>query len=264
MILGASGGNSVVQNLALRVGAPLALHAYGQLNGPVPSGARFVNMQPNIPWRTIATASTGSSTYNDVARWADTLKARGGNILMSFSHEPEGKSSQDLGTAADFIAAFQKVHQIFTARGATNVEFVWNMTSNAFRVKTTDPRYAPKWYPGDAYVDDVAAEAYNWYNCGEGKGIWISFQDRVTAPLAFAQAHGKKMVVAEWASQSDYRRAQWLRDATAFLKANKASFRGVFYYQSPTPRAGCTWMLSSTADISAFSEMARDRLTFGG
>jgi hypothetical protein len=263
MILGASGGWDSVNTLALKSGGPLAFHAYGQLNGSVPSGARFVNMQPNVTWRTVATASSGSSTYADIVRWADTLKARGGTILMSFSHEPEGKSSDWMGTNLDFINAFRHVEAIFDARGATNVEFVWNMTSNAFRVKPTDDRYAPKWYPGDLYVDDVAAEAYNWYDCGEGKGTWISFADRVTAPLAFAKAHLKPYVVAEWASQADSRRAQWIRDAGAFLVANKQYIRGAFYYQSPTPRAGCSWMLTSWADTTAFGTLSQDRLDFG-
>jgi hypothetical protein len=265
LIFGASGG-SEVNALALRVGAPLATHAFGQLDGPVPASARLVNMATNVPWRTVAAAQPGSTVYNNIVRWADGLKARSGTIMFTFSHEPEGASSaaEKLGTAPEFIAAFRRVEAIFDARGVQNVEFTWNMTSNSFRVKPTDRRYAAKWYPGDAYVDNVATAAYNWYNCGEGKGLWLSLADRAAAPLAFAKAHGKHLVLAEWASQADSRRAQWLSDARQFLLSNKASMRAAFYYQSPTPRAGCSWMLTSTAEISAFAQMARDRLNFGG
>ena len=265
LIFGASGGAEVNQ-LSLRVGAPLATHAFGQLDGSVPSTARLINMAPNVPWRVVAAAQPGSTVYNNIARWADALKARTGTIMFTFSHEPEGASSQreGLGTAAEFIAAFRHVREVFTARGVKNVQYTWNMTSNSFRVKTSDPRYAAKWYPGDDVVDNVATAAYNWYNCGEGKGLWLSLEDRASAPLAFAKAHGKQLVLAEWASQADYRRAQWLRDAKTFLLANRASIRAAFYYQSPTPRAGCTWMLTNTADVAAFAEMARDRVNFGG
>jgi hypothetical protein len=254
--LGASGG-SEVDALARNIGEPLARHSFGQLNGKVPSG-RLINMATNVPWRTVANASAGSSTYANVVRWADTLKARPGVTLFTFSHEPEGSSSDGLGTASEFIAAFRRVQTIFKARGVRNVEYTWNMTSNSFRVKSSDARYAPKWYPGDAYVDNVASAAYNWYNCGEGRGEWLSLANRAAAPLAFAKSHGKKLVLAEWASQRDSRRAQWLRDARQWFLSNKGSIRAAFYYQSPTPRPGCYWRLTTASELDAFGDMARD------
>jgi hypothetical protein len=264
IIFGASGGDEVAK-LSTNVGAPLAKHVYGKLNGPVLDG-RMINIATNVSWSTVANAKSGSATYNDLARWADTLKKRSGTILVAFSHEPEGATStkENLGTASDFIAAWRKVHDVFQSRGVTNVEYTWTMTSNAFRVKPTDRRYAQKWYPGDAYVDNVSTAAYNWYNCGEGKGQWLSLENRASAPLAFAKAHNKRYVLAEWASQKDPRRAQWLKDARTFMMANASWIRGAFYYQSPTPRAGCSWMLNTSAEYSAFGLMAKDRVNFGG
>lgn len=263
IVFGASGGDQVAK-LSSAINAPLAPHVYGQLDGPVRSG-RMINMATNVSWRTLAGSSPGSAPYNNLVRWADGLKNRsGGPILFVFNHEPEGGSSSGLGTAADFIAAWKKVYNVFESRGVNNVEYTWNMTSNAFRVESGDSRYAPKWYPGDAYVDNVATAAYNWYNCGEGKGQWLSLENRASAPLAFAKAHGKPYVLAEWASQADSRRAAWLKDAHAFLLRNKGFIRGAFYYQSPTPRAGCNWRLNTSAEYSAFGAMAKDRVNFGG
>jgi len=257
IILGASGG-SEVDALQRKIGAPLARHSFGQLQGQVPAG-RLVNMATNVSWRTITNARPGSSTHADIVRWAETLKSRSGVTLFTFSHEPEGSSSDGLGTAAEFIAAFRHVQKVFESRGVRNVEYTWNMTSNSFRVKPGDRRYAPKWYPGDAYVDHIASAAYNWYNCGEGKGEWLSLANRAAAPLAFARSHGKKLVLAEWASQRDSRRAQWLRDAHQWFLANRTSIRAAFYYQSPTPRPGCYWKLTTSSELSAFGAMAKDR-----
>jgi hypothetical protein len=263
IVFGASGGNRVAK-LSRKVGDHLARHRFGHLKGSVPIG-RFINMQPDGPWRTIASAQPGSSTYGDLARWADTLKARGGKpILFSFSHEPEGSSSDGLGSAGDFIAAFRRIHDIFTARGVRNVEYTWTMTSNSFRVPPSDGKYAPKWYPGDAYVDNVASAAYNWYNCGEGSGKWLPLSDRAAAPLAFAKSRHKQFVLAEWASESGPRRAQWLKDARAWFLANKGSIRGAFYYQTPRPKQGCDWELSTSAEFKAFAAMADDQANFGG
>lgn len=263
IIFGASGGDEVTK-LASKIGAPLATHVYAQLNGPVHIG-RLTNVAPNVPWRTVASAQPGSAVFGNIARWADALKARSGRpVLFTFSHEPEGHSSDDLGTASEFIAAFRRVENIFKARGVQNVEYTWNMTSNAFRVKSSDGRYAPKWYPGDAYVDNVATAAYNWYNCGEGTGKWLSLGHQAAAPLAFARSHDKTYVLAEWASQADPRRAAWLKTARDWFLANKADIRGAFYYQTPSPRAGCSWKLTTTAELDAFAKMVKDRWNFGG
>jgi hypothetical protein len=263
IVFGASGG-AEVPKLAHRVGVHLATHVFGHLEGKVPVG-RFINMQPDFVWSKIAAAKAGTLVYRNLVRWADTLKTRQGRpILFSFSHEPEGKASDDLGTAHAFIAAWQRIHDIWTHRGVTNIEYTWTMTSNSFRVKPTDDRYAPKWYPGTAYVDNVASAAYNWYNCGQGSGKWLPLSDRAAAPLAFAKARHKQLVLAEWASQSGPRRAQWLKDARSWFLTNKRSIRGAFYYQTPNPPPGCHWALTSDTDVKAFGTMARDRTNFGG
>jgi hypothetical protein len=261
IVFGASGD---VDELSRNIGAPLARHVYGQLDGQVKEG-RFINVQPNVSWRTLASATNGSAPYNNLVRWANTLKGRPGPLLFSFSHEPEGKSaaSQKLGTNTDFIAAWRKVHDVFVAQGVRNVEFTWTVTSNGFRVPQSDSRYAPKWYPGDAYVDNVATAAYNWYNCTEGSGQWLSLANRAQLPLAFAKAHGKPYVLAEWGSDEGPQRAQWLKDAHSWMLANKGFIRGAFYYQSSDPR-GCRWFLNTKAEYQAFGAMAKDRTNFGG
>jgi hypothetical protein len=261
IIFGASGGSQVAK-LAQQVGVPLARHAFGHLTGKVPVG-RFIDMQPDFKWRTIAGAKAGSSVYTNLLRWANTLKKRKGPLLFSFSHEPEGSASDNLGSSKDFIAAWQRVHHIFNARGVHNVEYTWTVTSNAFRVPPSDDRSASKWYPGSAFVDNVGAGAYNWHGCGSGASQWLPLSNRAAGPLAFARSKHKQLVLAEWASQSGPRRVQWLKDARAWFLANKGSIRGAFYYQNSTHTPGCHWALTSSADVKAFAAMARDRTHFG-
>jgi hypothetical protein len=262
VIFGASGGSEVAQ-LSKDIGAPLAAHVYGQLDGSVRTG-RMVNMATNVSWHTLATSTSGSAPYTNLVRWADGIKRQPGPVLFVFNHEPEGNSSSNLGSSTDFIAAWKKVHDVFEARGATNVEYTWNMTSNAFRVPSGDRRYAAKWYPGDAYVDNVASAAYNWYSCGPGADQWLSLESRASAPLAFDKAHGKPYVLAEWASQAGPKRAGWLQDARAWMLANQGYIRGAFYYQSPLSHDDCHWRLTTAAELAAFGAMAKDRAHFGG
>jgi hypothetical protein len=266
IVLGASGGSGI-DELAGKVGTDLPRHSFGKLDKNVPQG-KLINMKPNdgVTWRDVANARSGSAVYANLARWADTLKSRPGTIFFTFNHEPEGQSSQSsgFGTSEDFIAAFRKVRSVFEARGVTNVEYTWNMTGNSFRVPDSSPKAAAKWYPGDAYVDNVATAAYNWNGCGgNGNQDWRSLGQQATAPLAFAQAHSKKLILAEWASDADARRAQWLRDARTWLTSNKASIKAAFYYQSYDAR-GCHWALNTSTEYSVFSGMLNDRANFNG
>src|SRR3954469_18906966 len=151
-----------VATLSKQTGSPLAWPTYSEFPRNAPTGADMISVRsPGVSWRQVANASAGSAIHNNIVRWAQTVKSRG-PIMIAFHHEPEAKGSTGYGTSADFIAAYRKVVDIFNAQGATNVHWVWQMTDYAFRVPATDRRAAPKWYPGDAYVDNVGADGYNW------------------------------------------------------------------------------------------------------
>jgi|tagenome__1003787_1003787.scaffolds.fasta_scaffold20868031_1 hypothetical protein len=257
MIVGAVGD---AKGLSNALGAPMAYHAYAKITAGVPN-AKMVNMVPTTSWRTVANAKAGSSTYANIVRWAKTIKGRSGKVLFAFHHEPEASTHTGLGSAADYIAAYRRVVTIFRQQGVSNVEYTWQMTSWAFATKSSDRRYAAKWYPGDAYVNNVGSDPYNWYNCGPGSGKWQELKAVADPSLRFAKAHGKKLVLAEYASQANSRRAQWLKNARSYFIANRATIRGVFYFQFRA-RVGCSWKLTSSADLSAMRTMAKDTTNF--
>lgn len=166
--LGAAGDS---QALARATGIPLSDHAYAYFSGGVPAG-RMITVKDNGTWRSVAAAGPGSATYNNIVRWAQTIKARGGMVMFAYHHEPEGANSKRYGTPAEYIQAWRRVVTIFRSQGVRNVIYTWQMTAWAFRASPSDPRYAGRWYPGDDYVDSVGADAYNWGVCGEGSGNW--------------------------------------------------------------------------------------------
>jgi len=248
IIIGASGGDSV-SALRTNAGGKLATHRYGSLSGRPITDVRFVNIEPDVSWATVASGRVDG----DIVRWAEALK--GPQIkLVSFSHEPMAKQNIHLGTAQTFIAAFRHVEDIFNQHDAQNVEWVWNVTSDSFRVPQSDMQYGAKWYPGDAYVDDVAGEAYNKAGCGQSE---TSFADKIKDIYAFARNHHKRMVVAEFASNRYSGRAAWLAAAARYIAAHRDDFRGAFYYQSTTHHPdGCDWALNTSAEYAAIRTMA--------
>jgi hypothetical protein len=254
------GGVGNISSLSRAAGVAVPENRYARLNANPPN-TRMINMTPNTNWATIAAAKPGSAVYNNLVRWGNTLKSRRAPIFLAFSHEPEAHASRSLGTASQFVAAFRKVVTVIRSTGASNVSFVWQMTSYAFQAPASDPRYAPKWYPGAAYVTDVGADPYNWYTCGAGKGRgqWLDLASVAAPALNFARAAGKGLVLPEYASQAGAGRAQWLRNAGAWARANSATVKGMFYFDvgPQGPSQGCNWVLSSAADLSAFGSIAR-------
>ncbi len=239
----------------------LAGHSYGYFERKVPDGRMLsVRFQNNPPWRNTAALKSGSTGHQQIVKWADTLKARGSEVLVAFHHEPEATGNKGFGTAEEYKAAYRKVVEIFRSRGANNVVFTWQMTAYAFVAESSAYNAAAKWYPGDAYVDVVAADPYNWYNCGHGRGKWKSLAGSMDSVIDFARARGKQVAVGEYGSVRDARRPAWIRDAGKFLAANDDIVVAAFYFnRAPTNRANadCTWTLTSSEDFAALREVAR-------
>jgi Glycosyl hydrolase family 26 len=253
-----------VDQLSRQTGTPLAVHAYAHVDQPVPV-ARMITVKADATWRQVASMQPGSALYSDVVRWARTIASRPGPVFLAYHHEPEASGSSGYGSAAEFIKAYQRVVSVFRAQGAKNVRFTWQMTDWAFRVSPADARSAARWYPGDAYVDVVGVDAFNWSDCGEGRGRWMSLAALVNPALTFARAHGKQASLPEFGADPDPLRAQWLADAHAYLAANNDVVAAAFYFnRGPTNPANldCSWTLNRSAEFAAFGDMARDRSHF--
>jgi hypothetical protein len=243
IVIGASGDVSSLQS---HVGTNIARHMYGKLSGPA-RVAQLVNIESTVSWSQVA---SGGQDAN-IRRWAGALKGK--NVMVSFSHEPMAKQNSHMGTASSFIAAWKHVVSVFNQQGSTSVKWVWNVTSQSFRVSPSSSDYGSKWYPGDAYVDYVAGEAYNKAGCGQTNQ---SFASKISEIFAFANQHNKKFVAAEFASNSFSGRAAWINDAHAYMDAHKGQFAGAFYYNPPS--SSCHWHLTTSAEFSAFRSLVTD------
>jgi hypothetical protein len=248
-------------------GVGLADHSYAFFTAKnVPQTAMVTVSAANTPWRDVAAAGPGSALYDDIVRWAQTIKARGTNVMVAYNHEPEGHDRLQLGSAVDFINAYRHVESIFTQQGATNVVWTWQMTAYAFRVNPASDQAAAKWYPGDAWIDNVGADAYNWYTCGSiGTGQYNELQQIGDPVLAFARAHGKAASFPEFASHANANRVQWLNNAQQYFINNQDVLAAAFYFNRPptvAANADCKWGLTSSSEYGALRQMALDKAHF--
>ncbi len=225
----------------------------------------------NIGWAQIAAAQPGSALYNEMKQLGDQFRTFGDPMYFIFHHEPEADSNTAFGTSADYVAAWRKLVTVIRGQGATNVKFLWTMIDYSFTLSPPDRRAAMSWYPGDAYVDAIGEDAYNWYTC-RGRGEpWRSLQEIIDPLRVFGAAHAdKELWLPEFGTVEDPavagRKGQWLRDtATLFAAPGWEQFRGVAYFHDADQNSpACRWYLDTSPTSISGAAAAGAAPVFGG
>jgi beta-mannanase len=89
---------------------------------------------------------------------------------QTFQPTPRGELPHG-GTYAEFVAAWRHVVDYTRARGATNLKWVFNPTTDTYAETTP----VAKIWPGDAYVDVLGLDGFNWGRDNTW-GKWLSFK----------------------------------------------------------------------------------------
>jgi hypothetical protein len=165
--------------------------------------------------------------------WAVGLRQLGYWLLVDFAHEMNGNwypwgSGVNGNTAAQYIAAFRHVHDRFALAGASNVRFIWNPN----HISSTSSS-AAVFYPGDAYVDLLAIDAYN------SNWAWASPYDEI-APIyreITALNSTKPLMLAEVASMATppagatpVDKAAWISALASVLPQSFPRIRAVVWF----------------------------------
>jgi hypothetical protein len=165
--------------------------------------------QTSFPLPSIATGAF--DTY--VSRWAAAAAAYGSTVMIRFAHEMNADTypwSETGGRnpAGSYVAAWRHVHDLFADAGALNVQWVWSPNVPFDGTTALDDLY-----PGDAYVDAVALDGYNWSSV-QPDTSWRSFEEVFGDGLAqLADLTDKPVLIGETAStEQDGDKAAWVTD----------------------------------------------------
>lgn len=211
------------------------------------------------PWDPTQGATQSAYTLSRIASgafdsylttWAQQARAFGRPVVLRFAHEMNGTwypwaAGVNGGTAAGYVAAWRHVVDVFRAEGATNV--TWQWSPNVPYAGSTD---LASLYPGDASVDSVALDGYNWAGVTAGAG-WVSFADVFAAGAQQVRALTQRpLFVAETATAEEGgAKATWVADMFAALKSS-GTYAGVTWFDFD--KEG-DWRIDSSADsLSAF------------
>jgi hypothetical protein len=142
---------------------------------------------------------------------AQAAREWGRPIFVRFAHEMNGNwypwgRGVEGNNSYRFRAVWRRVVRIFRTQGADNVEWVWSPNVN-----TGGELPFRDLYPGDAWVDWVGFDGFNWALRGE----WNSFTDIVDNTYdEIAKLTKRPMIVAETgSSESGGDKAAWVSSA---------------------------------------------------
>ena len=178
--------------------------------------ARVSDTDTDIAWSRIARGELDG--YIDSA--ADRIAAFGHDVMIAFDPEFDIEPNRDKGSMADYVAAYRRVHDRFAAKGVTNVAWAW--VSSGYLGDGNDDRIMAA-YPGDAYVDWVGYDPYNFYTCNGTP--WTTFGDKIDQKYHFfteGSLGTKPQILTEYGTSYNVSdpelAAQWHREIPAALK----------------------------------------------
>jgi hypothetical protein len=197
-------------------------------------------------------------------------------IYFTFEHEANVPAThQGLGTSAQFIQAWDHIHQI-----AVNHHLLWSQGGRIhFTLILTHFFYnngkAIQWWPGANEVDIVAADGYNTGGCRTARNRGSGFSNGQIPPespsslftgvVQFAAAHGGLPVfIAEWGSVAYANpsvRVNWIQQMQSFLASN-STVHAALYWDSQVPP--CNYIINnSPSSLSAMASLAQSPLMQG-
>jgi beta-mannanase len=185
-----------------------------------------------------------------MSTFAVALAATGSPVYLRPMHEFNGDwypwgGTVNANSPALFVQAWRHMVDVFRRAGADNVRFVWSPNN----VDVPSSNRLERYYPGDAYVDVLAVDGYNW---GAGKpefGGWQSFTKVFKPAYDRLRTLGPQPIwLAEIGTSGDGGdKAAWIRDM--FAQARKMDrLDAIIWFNENKER---DWRAAPTPEIAA-------------
>ncbi len=230
---------------AIRAYGAIPFFSWGSQSTPVPADL-------NLPQFRLAALAAGAHD-NYIREFAEGARAWGHPFFLRFNWEMNGDwfpwaEHANGNRRGDYIRAWRRVHDIFSAVGANNATWVWCPYAHA------KSRHKPLawYYPGKAYVDWTCLDGFNWARNGVNPQRWRSFDAifaRSYRTIVRRLAPKKPMLLAELASNGGPRaKSIWVRRMFKDLRTKYRRVRGLLWFEQVD--RGVNWPVSSSPRVS--------------
>jgi hypothetical protein len=147
---------------------------------------------------------------SQIRTWATKAKEWGYPFLFRPWWEPNG-DWYTWGRSPDYVPAWRHFHEVVEEVGATNVTWAW-IVNNIWWDPASDPT---PYYPGNAYVDWVGMDAYNWGLNPLQSDRWLTPEQIIDPTMEILKelAPGKPVCICEdAATEMGGNKASWIDD----------------------------------------------------
>lgn len=213
---------------------------------------------PGVTWQSIASGAEDSA----ISAMAAQVRAFGHPVMLSFQAEPEQGQYAVYGSPAQYVAAWRHIYDVFADDGVTNVVWVWDTMG-----EVSSHQYA-QWYPGDAYVNWIMWDPYNWYGCKGGARTWRSFSQIVRPMYQWLEQHSGKPGNGDYLSKpwglaefgtvegpTATSKEEWLENVVSTAETLFPRLKALVYFDSTdtTGTRDCPWIVtSSTTSLDGY------------
>jgi hypothetical protein len=245
-----------VDALQQQIGRRLDIvHIYLQQQATFPTSSDLAFVRQGsmllVSWALNDSRGIAAGQYDATIRQrAREIRAIGKPVFLEWRWEMDRPNLRSqVGSPAEYIAAWKHIRRIFAQQHADNVAWVWCPSAHGFT-----GGYAPAYYPGNAQVDWVCADAY------PGGGSLRPFADVVQPFLAWAAHHPKPIMIGEYGVPMRFsapQRAQWLHAAAQTIQSHP-EIKALVYFNGPGVHPGSSFILDG-GSLAAFRGMADNR-----
>jgi hypothetical protein len=203
---------------------------------------------------TVAEVAAGEQD-SEIRAWAQEAKAFGYPFLFRPWWEVNG-NWYSWGRDPEYVAAWRHFHDLVEEEGATNVTWAW-VVNTIWWDPASDPT---PYYPGDAYVDWVGMDAYNWGLSPIQHDRWMTPEEAIGPTLEVLKqiAPDKPVCICEDAS-TEYGgdKAAWIADMLDNYLPSQPDIKAYLWFNWNVEQNGERWdwpIESSAAAELAFHE----------
>lgn len=179
-----------------------------------------------------------------IKEFARGAQSYGGQVILAPMHEMNGNWDPWGGTVGSntpekVVATWKRIHDTFGS--VSNVKFGWAV--NSLSVPNTPANALERYYPGDAYVDYVGVDGFNFGS------PWESFDAVFADSLTRLEKYHKPIYIFSMASAEGPQKDEWIRDFAQKI-ATKYDIAGWVWFNEDKER---DWRVNSDADsLAAF------------
>lgn len=172
-------------------------------------------------------------------------------VIISLFHEMNGNWDDWDGTMpgnspAKIIAAWKHIHNLFSAYPVLNVTWAWAVNNTS--VPDVTGNQPSDYYPGDAYVDYVGVDGFNFAN------PWQTFGEVFDTAITKLQTYHKPIYIFSMGSTAGSSKAAWITEGLGTHIKTYPNVKGWVWFNMND--RGTNWLIDSDpASLSAFKSV---------